>query len=54
MYISRRKVEVYFNGLSLKTLVNRNSLGLSPKPYNQNRKVFYRYDDLVDFVEGEI
>ena len=54
LYISCQKVEVYFDGLSPKTLANRNSLGLSPKPYKRNRKVFYRYDDLIDFVEGKI
>jgi hypothetical protein len=40
IYISRQKIEVYFDGLSPKTLANRNLLGLSPKPYKRNRKVF--------------
>ena len=51
-YVARHKVENYFDGLSPKTLANRNSQGLPPKPYKRDRKVFYRYQDIVSFVEG--
>jgi len=52
-YVARHKVEEFFAGLSPKTLANRNSQGLDPTPFKRERKVFYRYKDLVHFVEGK-
>ncbi len=52
-YVSRNKAERYFDGLNAKTLANLNSKGQGPKPYKRERIVFYRYADLVRFVEGK-
>ena len=51
-YVARSKAEDWFYGLSPRTLANLNAQGLPPKPYKRDRKVFYRYEDLVSFVEG--
>ena len=52
-YVARNKAEKYFDGLNARTLATLNSKGLGPKPYKRERIVFYKYQDLVKFVEGE-
>ena len=51
-YVARNRAGKYFDGLNSRTLANLNSKGLGPKPYKRDRLVFYRYEDLVSFVEG--
>ena len=52
-FIARHKVEDYFPGLSPKTLANKNSLGQGPTPHKRDRKVFYRYSEICDYVQGQ-
>ena len=51
-YVARNKAERYFDGLNARTLADLNSKGEGPKPYKRERIVFYKYQDLVNFVEG--
>ena len=49
--IARCRVEDYFPGLSPKTLANLNSKGKGPAGFKCGRKIFYRFEDLVEFFK---
>jgi len=46
--IARSRVGDFFPGLSPKTLANLNSKGKGPAGFKYGRKIFYRFEDLVE------
>ena len=51
-FVARHLIEDYFPGLSPKTLANKNSLGQGPTPHKRDRKVFYLFREVCNYVEG--
>ena len=50
LMISRNRVPELFPGLNPKTLANMFSEGRGPRAYKVGRKIFYRVDELEDWL----
>lgn len=48
--IARSRVEELYPGLIPKTLANLNSLGKGPPGFKRGRLVFYRCEDIEDYL----
>ena len=50
LMVARSRVGDLFPGLSPKSLANQLSEGLGPKAYRVGRKIYYRVEDLEEYL----